>query len=156
MLSPWRYARPQAQRIIPFAENSRRSPVSVFTDPMDHPAPSPGSASPRCEGSGKKLVIVGATVTYLPMMQIDGGVGPIGKTERVLLEKVVVPLVVIEGEGEGEEMVGIGSGAIIGPSGIILTAKHVIEDAYNRGVDRVGDDGKLHRIWDLYAMVRVD
>ena len=62
-------------------------------------------------------------------MQIEDGVGPLDGAVRDFFERVVVPLVIVE----GDEIEGIGTGTLISSSGVLLLAKHVAQHAKDRG-----------------------
>jgi hypothetical protein len=84
------------------------------------------------------------------LMEINSGVGPVGPDLRRFMERYIVPLIVIE----GDEMIGIGTGTVIGSSGVVLTARHVVEEAHSRGADRVNADGVIYRDYNLSALIR--
>jgi len=63
--------------------------------------------------------------------------------------KCIVPLFVIR----DNELKCIGSGTLISSSGIIITARHVLQYAHDLGTPRA-KDGRRYMDFDLYALVR--
>lgn len=52
---------------------------------------------------------------------------------------------------EGKE-IPIGTGFMIGVDGLVLTAGHVIDEAYSYRAKRLGDNGQTYEHWEFYAL----
>lgn len=64
------------------------------------------------------------------------------------IQRSVMPLVTI---ADGK-LVPLGTAFAIGPSGILLTAKHVVNHAKSFRTRKVGSNGKWYDHWELYAL----
>ncbi|MDB5178423.1 MAG: hypothetical protein JWN01_366 [Patescibacteria group bacterium] len=83
-------------------------------------------------------------------MNIDPGFNSVPRPMRPLLEKVVVPLVVIH----DKKLIGVGTGTIVSGLGILLTAKHVVRAAAVYNGELPQDPEAISAGTELYAMYR--
>jgi hypothetical protein len=78
---------------------------------------------------------------------VGDGFAPFPETE-IPFEQVAMPLMTI---ADGQ-LQGVGTGFMISPDGLMITAVHVIEDGIRRGTKKTNADGSVEIILGFYAL----